>query len=37
MELDFTPEQKAFRAELREYFEKMMTEELVKAWRRLVD
>jgi alkylation response protein AidB-like acyl-CoA dehydrogenase len=30
MEIDFTPEQKAFRAELREYFEKMMTEELVK-------
>jgi len=30
MELDFTPEQKAFRGELREYFEKMMTEELVK-------
>ncbi len=30
MEIDFTPEQKAFRTELREYFEKMMTEELVK-------
>ncbi len=30
MELDFTPEQNAFRAELREYFGKMMTDELVK-------
>ncbi|MAG32797.1 MAG: acyl-CoA dehydrogenase [Deltaproteobacteria bacterium] len=33
MELDFTPEQKAFRDELRSYFEKMMTEELVKELR----
>ena len=30
MELDFTPQQKAFRDELRAYFAKMMTEELVK-------
>lgn len=30
MELDFTDEQKAFRAELRDYFAKMMTEALVK-------
>ncbi|MBW2422924.1 MAG: acyl-CoA dehydrogenase family protein [Deltaproteobacteria bacterium] len=29
MELDFTPEQKAFRDELRSYFSKMMTDELV--------
>ncbi len=29
MELDFTPEQHAFRAELRDYFAKMMTPELV--------
>ena len=28
MYLDFTPEQKTFRAELREYFDKMMTPEL---------
>ncbi len=28
MYLDFTPEQKAFQSELREYFKKMMTEEL---------
>jgi alkylation response protein AidB-like acyl-CoA dehydrogenase len=30
MDLDFTPEQNAFRLELRDYFAKMMTEELVK-------
>ncbi len=29
MQLDFTPEQKAFQAELREYFKAMMTDELV--------
>ena len=30
MELDFTPEQKSFRSELRTYFAKMMTEKLQK-------
>ncbi|HEM45527.1 MAG TPA: hypothetical protein ENO23_00615, partial [Alphaproteobacteria bacterium] len=33
MELDFTPEQKKFRDELRAYFKEMMTEELVKELR----
>ena len=30
MDFDFTPEQKAFRDDLRTYFEKMMTPELVE-------
>lgn len=30
MDLDFTPEQNAFRLELRDYFARMMTDELVK-------
>jgi alkylation response protein AidB-like acyl-CoA dehydrogenase len=33
MDLDFTPEQKAFRDELRTYFAKLMTESLVKELR----
>lgn len=33
MELDFTPEQKSFRNELRDYFAKMMTPELVHEMR----
>ncbi len=33
MELDFTPPQKAFRSELRDYFAKMMTPELVEELR----
>ena len=33
MELDFTPEQKAFRDEIRGYFAQMMTDELVKELR----
>ncbi len=33
MELDFTPEQKSFRNELRDYFAKMMTPELVAELR----
>lgn len=33
MDLDFTPEQKAFRQELRSYFDEMMTDELVAELR----
>ena len=33
MDFDFTPEQQAFRAELRDYFAKLMSESLVKELR----